>query len=609
MMNKITLSVLAMVSMLGGAFASAAQLPSDLEWISNADEPIFASENAQFGGTFRTYLQSFPQTFRIVGPDSNGSFRQWLLDSRPNLVRRHPITYKWIPELADEWAYGNDNKSIYFRLNPKAQWSDGKPITVDDFKFALQLMRSKDIIAPWYNNYYTEQVDSVSEIDKHTIVIKSVQPKNQEDLMTTLYDIQPRPAHFYKPKVDKNNDGVDDNFVRLYNFKAEPSSGPYYVDKVKKGKSIRFKHVGKDWWGYSNKYYKNRYNVEKINIKVIRDQDIARKHFEKGDLDAFGLVMPSLWHDKSNSKPYQNGYINKFWGFNQLPQGSGGVWMNTAKPHLNDLNIRKGVAHALDFDGMIEKVLRGDYMRKPNGLGVGHGEYTNSEIKADKFDPQLAAEYFSQAGFDKIGTDGIRVSSKGSRLSFAVTYSATAHTPRVAYLKEQAKEAGLELTLNLVDGSSAFKYVLEKKHELSFHNMGTSYIPQYWEYFHSDNANKTQTNNFTNFSSPALDQLIMSYRIEFDVEKKRAISREIQQVVADANVIIPGYMVPYVREGYWRWLKVPNQPMTKLTEAMFDPIGISTFWIDDNVKKETKSAMKKGKVFDAVTIIDESYKL
>ncbi|CAG21270.1 extracellular solute-binding protein [Photobacterium profundum] len=608
-MKKIKLSILAMVSMLGGMFANAAQLPNDLEWISNADEPIFASENAQFGGTFRTYLQSFPQTFRIVGPDSNGSFRQWLLDSRPNLVRRHPITYKWIPELADEWAYGNDNKSIYFRLNPKAQWSDGKPITVDDFKYALQLMRSKDIIAPWYNNYYTEQVDSVSEIDKHTIVIKSVQPKNREDLMTTLYDIQPRPAHFYKPKVDKNNDGVDDNFVRLYNFKAEPSSGPYYVDKVKKGKSIRFKHVGKDWWGYSNKYYKNRYNVEKINIKVIRDQDIARKHFEKGDLDAFGLVMPSLWHDKSNSKPYQKGYINKFWGFNQLPQGSGGVWMNTAKPHLNDLNVRKGVAHAIDFDGMIEKVLRGDYMRKPNGLGVGHGEYTNNEIKADQFDPPLAAEYFSQAGFEQIGTDGIRVNSKGSRLSFAITYSATAHTPRVAYLKEQAKEAGLELTLNLVDGSSAFKYVLEKKHELSFHNMGTSYIPQYWEYFHSDNANKAQTNNFTNFSSPALDQLIMSYRIEFDVEKKRAISREIQQVVADANVIIPGYMVPYVREGYWRWLKVPNQPMTKLTEAMFDPIGISTFWIDENVKKETKSAMKKGKVFDAITIIDDTYKL
>lgn len=608
-MNKtIKLSTLAVIS-LASFSLHATQLPEGLEWISNPDEPTFASPDAQFGGTFRTFIQSFPQTFRIVGPDSNGVFRPWLLDSRPNLVRRHPITYKWIPELADAWAYGPDNKSIYFKLNPNAKWSDGKDITPDDFKFALQLMRSKDIVAPWYNNYYTEQIDSVTKIDDNTIVIKAAKEKNREDLMTTLYDIQPRPAHFYKPKTDKNNDGVDDNFVRRYNFKAEPSSGPYYVDKVKKGKSISFKHVGKDWWGYSNKYYQNRFNVEKIRIKVIRDQDIARKHFEKGDLDAFGLVMPSLWHDKSNGKPYQNGYINKFWGFNQVPQGSGGIWMNTSKPHLDDITVRKGLAHAVDFDGMIEHVLRGDYVRKPNGLGVGHGEYTNTDIKAPSFDPALAAEYFTQAGFDKNGADGIRVNAKGERLTFAVTYSSTAHTPRVAYLKEQAKEAGLELTLNLVDGSSAFKYVLEKKHELSFHNMGTSYIPQYWEYFHSVNADKPQTNNFTNYSAPELDKLIMAYRAEFDLQKKRAISREIQQSVDDASVIIPGYMVPYVREGYWRWLKTPAKPMTKLTEAVFDPIGISNFWIDDELRKATKSAVKKGQVFDPVTTIDETYKL
>ncbi|MFC1507632.1 extracellular solute-binding protein [Pseudomonadota bacterium] len=608
MNKKIKLSAFAVITALGFT-VNAAQLPDDLEWISNPNEPIFASSDAQFGGTFRTYLQSFPQTFRIVGPDSNGSFRQWLLDTRPNLVRRHPITYKWIPELANEWAYGKDNKSIYFRINPNAQWSDGNPITAEDFKFAVQLMRSKDIVAPWYNNYFTEQVDGVSKIDDHTIVIKSTMAKNREDLMTTLYDIQPRPAHFYKPKTDKNSDGVDDNFVRRYNFKAEPSSGPYYVDKVKKGKSISFKHVGQDWWGYSNKYYKNRYNVEKIRIKVIRDQDIAQKHFEKGDLDAFGLVMPSLWHDKSNGNPYQKGYINKFWGYNQVPQGSGGVWINTAKPHLDDINVRKGLAFAIDFDGMIEKVLRGDYVRKPNGLGVGHGEYTNTDIKPVPFDPNLAADYFAQAGFDQIGPDGIRVNSRGEKLIFAVTYSYSVHTPRIAYLKEQAKQAGLELTLNLVDGSSAFKYVLEKKHELSFHNMGTSYIPQYWEYFHSDNAIKPQTNNFTNYSTPELDKLIMAYRAEFDLAKKRSISRQIQQIVADASVIIPGYIVPYTREGYWRWLKYPTPAMTKLTEAMFSPIDLSTFWIDEKMKKETLSAMKKGKNFEPVTVIDDTYKL
>ncbi len=50
------------------------------------------------------------------------------------------------------------------------------------------------------------------------------------------------------------------------------------------------------------------------------------------------------------------------------------MWLNTAKPYLDDINVRKGIAHATDFDGMIKNVLRNDYVRKPNGMGVGWEE-------------------------------------------------------------------------------------------------------------------------------------------------------------------------------------------------------------------------------------------
>ena len=200
---------------------------------------------------------------------------------------------------------------------------------------------------------------------------------------------------------------------------------------------------------------------------------------------------------------------------------------------------------------------------------------------------------------------------RGERLSFAITYAARHHTPRIAYLKEQAKLAGLEFTLNLIDGSSAFKYVSEKKHDISFHGMGAGEKPQYWEYFHSANANKPQTNNFTNYSTPELDKLIMAYRNEFSTEKRETLSRQIQQIVADTSVIIPGYMVPYTREAYWRWMKFPKQPMTKKTESLFSigaPYDYGTYWIDPDVKKETKAAMKKGTTYEPVTIVNDTYK-
>jgi len=585
-------------------------LPKELLWETNLSAPLFASEKAKFGGTFRTFIRSFPQTFRTVGPDANGSFRAWLHDAHPALVAKHPNTDEWIPDIATEWAFSKDNKTVYFRLNPVAKWSDGKPVIADDFTFMLSLMRSKDIVAPWYNTYYSTVVKNITKYDAHTISVTLYEAKDKKDLLEST-NLAPRPRHFYTADVDKNGDGVDDNFVRKYNFKVEPTTWAYVIDKVKKGRSITFKHVGKNWWGYSNPYYQHRFNVKKIRIQVIRDDDIARKYFEKGDLDSYHLVRPVLWHEKSNSDIYTKGYVNKFWGFNQVPQGAGGMWLNTAKSKLEDINVRKGVAHATDFDGMIKNVLRGDYSRQPNGMGIGQGRYTNESITAPQFDPKLAAMYFEKAGFNRIGADGIRINDKAERLTFAITYSTRFHTPRLAYLKEQAKLAGLEFTLNLIDGSSAFKYVSDKKHEISFHSMSSGSQPQYWEYLHSANAHKTKTNNFTNYSSPELDELIIAFRSEFSRERREMLSRKIQKKVDDAAIIIPGYMVPYIRCAYWRWMRFPEQPMTKNTASLFSteaPADLGTYWIDEDIKIETKKAVKNGITFKPVTIINDTYK-
>ena len=612
--NKYALSVVAMAMAAITLPAWATQLPADLDWESNWDEPLFASKEAKRGGTYRSYMRSFPQTLRSVGPDANSGLRQYFMDEAPKLVQRHPTTGKWIPQLATAWAFGVDHKTVYFQLDPKARWSDGEKVTADDYLFMLKYYRSKDIIDPWYNDFFNNHIDDVKKIDDYTIVITAKVAKSDDELLYMMSlpsnGLQPRPAHFFAKVKDENNDGMDDNFVRKFNFKAEPTTGPYYLDKVKKGKSVTFKHVGEDWWGYSNKYYQHRYNVDKIRMRVIRDEDIAKKHFEKGDLDAFRLIQPELWHEKSNTAPYQLGYIHKLWGYNAVVQGAGGLWMNTAKPMLDDINVRKGITYATDYDGLIKNVLRGDYLRKPHGLGTGHGDYDRPDSVPPTFLPEKAVTYFEKAGYTTIGADGIRLNKDGQRLSFAVTYSRPARTPRVAYLKEQAKQAGLELTLNLVDGSSAFKYILEKKHELAYLTMGGGKIPAYWEYLHSVNA-KPQTNNHTNFRSPAMDEKIAAYLAEFDTTKKQAISHDIQQMVSDAYVIVPGYMAPFTREAYWRWMKFPTPAMTKDTHYLFSNEGyltLGTYWIDSDVKKQTKSAMKKKQAFDPVVVVDDTYK-
>ncbi|MDW2051937.1 ABC transporter substrate-binding protein, partial [Vibrio sp. 977] len=62
---------------------------------------------------------------------------------------------------------------------------------------------------------------------------------------------------------------------------------------------------------------------------------------------------------------------------------------------------------------------------------------------------------------------------------------------------------------------------------------------------------------------------------------------------------------------HWRWLKLPEKPMNRMTEALFSGgiIGDGTYWIDKDVKKETQKAMKSGKTFEPVVVVDDTYKL
>lgn len=581
----------------------SAALPTDLTWESNNTDPVYGDPVAKRGGTFHTFMTSFPLTLRVYGPDSNGGFAGYVRETNLPLLGTHPLTGNPMPLLANEWAFGPDNKTLYFRINPKARWSDGKPVTADDWLFALKMLRSKEINDPWYNNYYSTQITDVTKFDDHTLAITSGSEKSRQDLLDSL-PFTPVPSHAIK---------LTANWVKEYNWKVLPVTGAYRIGEVKKGKSITLERV-KDWWGDEERYFQHRFNPDRIEIKVLRDQNIAWQHFLRGDLDTFGLTMPNWWHDKTKTAEFEKGYIERTWFYNQTPQSPMGLYLNTADPLLRDLNVRLGIQYALNLDKMLTTLLRGDYQRL-NSYGTGQGDFTNTEIKARPFDPKLAREYFAKAGFSKAGPNGILQDNKGQPLTLTITYTTAEHAQRLTLLREEAKKAGLNLELNLMDASAGFKSMLEKKHQSAWMAWSGGRYPAYWEFFHKVNANKPQTNNIMNIDDDAISALVEQYDKEFDFAKKAALSRQIQQRLYELASFVPAYQVPYTREGAWRWIKLPKVPATPKSELLYWPLdgGNSGYsyggllWIDEALKTETKAAIKRGQTFPPVVRIDKTY--
>src|SRR5512137_1248237 len=139
--------------------------------------------------------------------------------------------------------------------------------------------------------------------------------------------IQPCPPHFYQEY------GPD--YTERYQWRFPPTTGAYEVlpEDIVKGASITQTRV-KDWWAKDRKYYRYRFNPDKIVHTVVRDESKAFELFRAGELDTFYLTRPAYWYEKSEIEPVYKGYIERVTFYNRYPNVPLGLYLNVSKPLL-----------------------------------------------------------------------------------------------------------------------------------------------------------------------------------------------------------------------------------------------------------------------------------
>jgi len=594
-------------------FKTPDQLPPDLQWTSNDHLPEIGSPQAKKGGTQYAALQDFPRTLRTVGPDSNGSFRPYLQDNvGMSLAQQHPDTLELFPGLAEAWAVDWDNNTVYAKLDPAATWSDGEPITADDYLFMFWFHRSPYIMAPWYNNFYSTTYTNISRYDDHTISITMAERKPDMDERGLL--LSPIPQHFYRE--------MGDDFTERYQWRFEPTSGAYVVREqdVRKGRSIALTRL-ENWWARDKKHFRYRFNPDRIQFSVVRDTAKMFEAFKRGDIDQFGLNLAEYWYEKlPDSDPdVQAGYIHKSTFHNQRPRPPFGLWINTAQPLLQDRDIRVGIAHATNWGMVLENFFRGDNDRLNTG-NDGFGDFSHPTLTAREFDIDKAQAAFARAGFTRRGADGILVNDAGEKLSFMLSTGYENLRDVLTILRQEAAKAGLNLRLEILDGTVGWKKVQEKQHEIFFTAFGRfmEAYPRFWEHYHSDNAwdrafledgrvnpdrqLKTQTNNLEVFALQEMDELIERYRASTDRDEMIELSHRMIELHHEHASFVPGFYQGFFRTGHWRWIRYPEGFSHRHAASAGD---LFVHWIDTDLKKETEAARQSGETFEpAITVYD-----
>jgi len=589
-------------------FGKPEEVPADLVWEDGMENEEIGDPRAKKGGTLRTFIQTFPPTLRPFGDNSNNSFRSAIYDDIDMpLVGLHPKSMEMIPGLAKEWAVSTDGRTVYFKLDEAATYSDGLPVRAGDFIFGSYIRISDDIVNPYSKQFYRENIAGIVVYDERTLSISL--PEAQLFAPATVGGLTPSSPHFY---ADYGPD-----FTERYQWKFPPTTGAYEVrdEDLLKGVSVTQTRV-KDWWARDRKYYKHRFNPDRIVHIVVRDESKAFELFRAGELDSFYVTRPDYWYEKSEIPPVFDGYIERFTFYNQWPAIPRGLYFNVSKPLLGDRDVRVGIQHSMNWQKVIDVIFRGDYQRL-DAFNQGYLLFSDPTIKARPFSISAARAAFRKAGFTKVDRDGILRRADGTRLSISVSYPAVPILDKMmAILREEAKACGFDLRLDSNEATVDYKKSMLKQHEITLSGwMITPPTPDFYQFMHSSNARdergnlKPQTNNLWVWGRADTDQLSENVRFARTEEELRRNAVLLQNIIHDEAIFVPSYTTDFVRVASWRWIRWPDCEETRFCPPIvYDPLEAFVHWIDEDVKVETMEAKRSGKTFPEVNRIFDDYR-
>jgi len=588
-------------------FFTAEQLPQDLKWETNNDEPELGSPEAKKGGTYHSFIQgnAYPPTIRCVGASASNSFRSnhWD-DIEMGLAVLHPETGKVIPCLADRWAVAEDGQTVYYHIDDEAKWSDGKEVTSRDFLMTMYVYLSNYLSESHYREYIKGQYWGIATYGDDYLCLRIATPKPMAAYMAAINPFQ---EDFYKE--------FGPDFEIRYNWRPRPTTGAYVIreEDIQKGRSISLTRV-KDWWAKDRKYYRYRFNPDRLQFMLVLDEEKVFQLFLRGEIDTYWPFADTRkWYEQSEVENVFNGYIEKATYFNEYPSISMGMYMNHHNPLLGNQDIRIGLQHATNWQKVIDFDMRGDAERLHLVAG-GFGPYSHPTLRTRPFSVADARAAFARAGFKELGPDGILKDDQGRRLSFTVCF--LKRPDREAFMlriKEEAKKAGVEYKLEGMDGTTFQGKVQRKEHEIAFMGFQPQPpFPDYFQGFHSRQAYeagtrkpKPMTNNISVFFDPSLDPLLEENRGARNEQVVKDTSYKLEEILHERAVWIPAYAKPFYRVAYWRWIRWPADFNVRLGN---DPEMNYVLWIDQDLKKETEDAMKSGRTFPEKNVVYDQHR-
>jgi microcin C transport system substrate-binding protein len=491
--------------------------------------------------------------------------------------------------LADDMELAPDRMSMTFRLNSKAKFNNGDPVTAADVKHSFDTLVAKG--APQFKSIFADI--------KQCVVLDERRVRFDFKALNRELPIIAGGVPVFSRKW-----GANTSFDKI---QLDPpiATGPYLIERYDVGRSISYKR-DPNYWGNDIPTRRGMYNFGRIIYRFYKD-DVARlEAFKAGEFDVVVENSAKNWARSYIGPKFSSGEIVK----RELPHSNGagmqGFVMNLRRPQFSDIRVRKALGLALDYEWMNRQLFYNQYKRI-------YSFFNNSELAAvgvpsaderrlleplgDLLDPAVfgpapvpprtdppsslranllqAKALFKEAGWDY--RDGALRNSKGEPFNFEILDDQSALSRIISVYVRNLQKLGIQVNQRTADYALVQKRMEEFDFDMTSIRFPDTTSPgnEMFDMFGSKAADEKGSNNAWGLKDPAVDKLVAGLVAAESRKELVATARSLDRVLLHKYIVVPHWFSSTHRVAYRNRFGIPAK-MPLYYAA--DPYVISTWW-------------------------------
>lgn len=422
------------------------------------------------------------------------------------------------PGVAEEWDISDDKLTYTFHLREDANWSNGDPVTAEDFVYAWKYMLDPETASSAaFLGYFIEGAEeyNAGEGSADDVAIHAIDEKTLEVVLTAptgfFLDLLTNPAFFpinHKVAAENENWHAEaDSFV---------ANGPFKLESWEHDNEMVFAKNEQYWDADTVK-------LDKVHFAMVNDENTQYQMFQSGELDT-ASIPPELSDEFIEG---DNVYIGDYGGLEFYR-------FNVTKEPFDNKKIRQAFSYAIDRESIAEYVVKNKVEPAFGYVSPGFISPTGEDFRDVNgdlvaLDPEKAKELLEE-GMEEEGYDELP--------EVVLSYNTSDSNKAVAEaIQDMLKEnLGVEVKLE----NQEWNVYAEAQQNLELQFSRSSFINDYYDPVNFLESFVTDSYmNRTGWSNEEYDELIQKGKSEPDEEKRWEALYEAEKLLAEEAIATP----------------------------------------------------------------------